>query len=273
MIKCALTGSSGVLGKKALSILPYKFVIFKGDIRNKKEVEKWIIKNDFDLLIHLAAMVPINKVNKNLKNAYEINVNGTKNIIEALIKKDKKPNWIFYASTSHTYKLRNNFIKISESEKPQPQNFYGKTKLIAENLLFNKLKNSNIKVCVGRIFSFTDKNQKTPFVIPSIIKKIKSSKKRLYLNNLNNYRDFISTKDIVMAIETLRKKQKAGIFNIGSGIKFSLKNIANLINKKYKKKIDFKDTSKSTYLISNNNKLKKLGWRPAEFNNKISYFY
>ena len=41
-----------------------------------------------------------------------------------------------------------------------------------------KLKKSNIKFCIGRIFSFTDYNQEAPYVIPSIIKQIKFSKKK-----------------------------------------------------------------------------------------------
>lgn len=272
-MKCAITGSSGVLGKKITKLLPLKFYKFNGDIRNKKKVEQWILRKDFDILIHLAAIVPINKVNQNFQKAYDINVNGTQNLIEALKKKNNKPKWLFYSSTSHVYRLNKNFIKTSETDKLAPQNFYGQTKLLAEKLILKKLKNYKIKICIGRIFSFTDKFQKPPFVIPSLIKKIKFSKKKISLKNLNNFRDFLSTKDIVLAIRLLMKKKKTGIYNIGSGHIFSLKKIAYLLSVKYKKKIIFKDNIKPTYLISNNNKIKKLKWKPSEFNNQIEYFY
>ena len=65
MITCAITGSSGVLGKKLKKNLPYKFYEFKKDIRNLKSVEEWVLKKDFDIVIHLAALVPLDRVNKN----------------------------------------------------------------------------------------------------------------------------------------------------------------------------------------------------------------
>ena len=273
MIKCGITGSSGVLGRKIIKILPYKFYKFKKDITNINEVKKWVAKNNFDILIHLAAKVPVKRVSKDYKKSYNVNVNGTLNLIDSLIQKKIKPKWLFFSSTSHVYKLNFKPHKISENEKPYPQTKYGKTKFIAENYLQKKLNKTDIKICIGRIFSFTDKNQKTPFVIPSISKKIKSSKKKVTLHKLNHFRDFLNTKDIVSAIDLLRKKNASGIYNIGTGNQFYLKTIAQLISKKFNKKINFIDSNKKTYLISNNKKISKLNWKPQKFNMNLNYFY
>ena len=89
MITCAITGSNGVLGKKLKKELPYKFYEFKKDIRDKKNVEEWVLKKDFDILIHLAAQVSVYKVNKDYKKAYDINVNGTLHLVNSIIKKKK----------------------------------------------------------------------------------------------------------------------------------------------------------------------------------------
>ena len=207
MIVCAITGSTGVLGRKIKKILPFKFYEFKNNISNKKEVDEWVLKKNFDIIIHLAALVPTKSVNKDLKKAYAVNVNGTNNLINSVLKKKKKPKWFFYASSSHVYKTTYKTKKINEKEIPRPQNKYGKTKLLAEKLLIKKTKKSSMKLCIGRIFSFTDKNQKPPFVIPSIIKKMESSKKNLRFKNLNHYRDFLNTHDIVKAIGVLQKKK------------------------------------------------------------------
>ena len=181
MITCAITGSNGVLGKKIKDKLPYKFYEFNKDIRNLKSVEEWVLKKDFDIIIHLAALVAVDKVNKNYKKAYDINVKGTLNLIKAITKKKNKPKWFFFASTSHVYKPTSKFKKISEINQTNPQNKYGLTKLIAEKHLKNLLKKHPIKVCIGRIFSFTDKKQKSPFVIRSIIKKIKCLELKTFL--------------------------------------------------------------------------------------------
>ena len=260
MIKCGITGSSGVLGKRIINNLPYKFYKFKKDITKKNEVQNWIEKNNFDILIHLAAQVPTRQVDRYFKKAFNINVNGSLNLINALIKKKQKPKWLFFASTSHVYKLYYKQYKISENEIPKPQTKYGKTKFIAENYFRAKLKDSNIKLCIGRIFSFTDKRQKPPFLIPSLIKRIKHSKNKVTLKGLNHYRDFLNTRDIALAIDTLRKKKAKGIYNIGASKKFYLKDVATLISKNFNKKLIFKDSIKKTYLISNNKKIMKLNW-------------
>jgi nucleoside-diphosphate-sugar epimerase len=273
MITCAITGSSGVLGKKLKKNLPYKFYEFKKDIRNLKSVEEWVLKKDFDIVIHLAALVPLDRVNKNYQKAYDTNVKGTLNLVKSIIKKKNKPKWFFFASTSHVYKPTSKLKKITENSITKPQNKYGLTKSIAEKLIKNLLKNYSVSTCIGRIFSFTDNAQKPPYVIPNIIKKIKKSKKNVVLKNLNNFRDFLSTKDIISAIDTLRKRKAIGIYNIGSGESFDLRNIAKIFSKKYNKKINFISMSKPSFLISNNKKIKDLGWKPVKFNNNFEYFY
>jgi dTDP-4-dehydrorhamnose reductase len=87
MLTCAITGSKGVLGTKLKKKIPLKFYEFDGDITNKNKVNQWIQKKHFDILIHLAAIVPTNLVNKNYKKAYEVNVIGTNNLINSLKKK------------------------------------------------------------------------------------------------------------------------------------------------------------------------------------------
>lgn len=273
MIKCGITGANGLLGKKILKNLPYRFYKFKKDVSKIKEVEKWIKNNDFDIFIHCAALVPVNKVNKNYKKAYDVNVNGTINLVESLIKKKKPPSWFFFCSTSHVYKTTSYFKKIKESDKINPQSKYGKTKLIAEEYLLKKMKEVSLKICIGRIFSFTDKDQKQPYLIPSLYKKISSSKKKVILTDLNHYRDFLSTKDIVRAIEVLRKKKAIGTYNIGSGYMINLKKIAELIAKKFNKLINIIDSRKRTYLIADNSKISKLNWKPKKNIINLEYFY
>ena len=95
---CAITGSSGVLGKKIKKLLPFKFYEFKGDITNYNDVFNWIKKN-FSLLIHLAAKVSTQEVERNYKQSLKVNHLGTKNIVRAL--KFKKKNQSGFFSLLH----------------------------------------------------------------------------------------------------------------------------------------------------------------------------
>ena len=81
MIKCGITGSRGILGRRVRQNLPYRFYEFKKDITKKKELKNWIDRNNFDIFIHLAAKVPARRVHKGYKNSFNVNVNGTLNLI------------------------------------------------------------------------------------------------------------------------------------------------------------------------------------------------
>ena len=254
MLKCGITGSSGNLGKTFLKHnQKFNFIKFKGDISKRKEIDYWIKKNDFQILIHFAALVPTLVVNQNYKHALKVNYMGTKYLVDAVIKHKKKLDWFFFSSTSHVYPLQNR--KIKENFKTDPSSKYGKTKLLSENYIKKKFDKMQIKYCIGRIFSIFDNNQEG-FFKTDLSKKVKRKSKRLILNNLNHNRDFLSTKQISEIIFFLQKKKFVGTINIASGKKTNLKTIAKIFAKKVGRKIIFCSNSPTT-LIANTNKLKK----------------
>ena len=253
--RIGLTGSTGSLGKIILkNNKKIRFKCFKGDIRDRLAVFSWIKKNNFTIILHLAAIVPIKVVNRNPLKANQVNFNGTKNIVDACV--EKKIKFFFFSSTSYVYKSSQK--NISENNLKKPISYYGLTKLRAENYIIKKFRDAKISYCIGRIFSTTNKNQKKNYLVPDLKFKIKKSKKKLILKNLNHYRDFISMEDISKIIFILLKKNFNGILNLGSGKGIFLKDIAKLIAKKYKKKVDFSDNKKTTYLIASVTKLLKI---------------
>jgi len=74
-----ITGATGVLGRKLIIKLKnYNLIIFKGDISIKQNVYSWVNRNNFDAVIHLAAIVSTTKVNKGKNKALKVNYFGTK---------------------------------------------------------------------------------------------------------------------------------------------------------------------------------------------------
>ena len=243
MIKCGITGHTGNLGSALIKANKnIKFFKFNGDIKNKNLVKKWINSNNFEYIIHLAAIVPTKEVVKKYKLAKKVNFVGTKNIIDSLIQSKKKISWFFFASTSHVYAYSKN--KIKETNKIKPISKYGKTKLFAENYIINKLTKNRINFCIGRIFSIYD-NKNNDFLI----------------SNLNHFRDFVTTKYISKVIVFLMKKKINGLINIGSGKKTHLKKIAIEMASKYKKKIEITDNINPTTMVSDISKLKRIGFK------------
>jgi len=266
-MNCAITGSSGVLGSYIIQKNPkVNFLKFKGDITNKKEITNWILKKNFDVFLHLAAIVPTSEITKNYFKAKKVNYDGTKNIVDALLL--KKNIWFFYASSSHVYSSSSN--KIRENTKLKPITLYGKLKCMSEFYILEKLEKSKINYCIGRIFSFTHFKQKESFFVPSIYKKNTfTSNSFITFKNTNHFRDFISVSDINRAIFFLLKKKVTGIFNIGSGNKINLNLLVKKICKIFNNTPVFKNNNKITYLVANIEKIKKLGWRPKDNINDI----
>ncbi len=260
-LKYGITGHTGVLGRELLKKnKKLKFIKFRGDITKKKHISKWLQNNHIDIIIHLAAIVPTNIVEKKISYANKVNYVGTKLLIDEIIKY-KRIKWFFYSSTSHVYKFSKN--KISENSTIKPISKYGLTKLKGEKYIQKKL-NKKIPFCIGRIFSFTSIHQKKPFVIPSIISKAKLKKNIIIFKNTNNFRDFLCIEDICKAIKILIYKKSTGIYNIGSGNKVLISDIIKFIFTKYKKKYSIRNNLKQTSLISDNSKIKRLNWKPTK---------
>jgi nucleoside-diphosphate-sugar epimerase len=99
--------------------------VFYGDLLNKESLKKAV--KDVDVIFHLAAVVDYAAPKEKM---FKVNVVGTKNLLE--VSKGKK--FIYLSSTAV---MGNKFKELPLDEKTpcNPSNFYGKTKLEAENLV------------------------------------------------------------------------------------------------------------------------------------------
>jgi len=106
-----ITGSESFLAKHLKKILKTKKIKFTGvdNIKSKDSIKYDILKKDFDkvipkgtkTIIHLAAISSTNDFKKNPKKAFDININGTFNLIRAASKKKVKK--IIFASSEWVY--------------------------------------------------------------------------------------------------------------------------------------------------------------------------
>jgi len=167
--KILLTGASGTVGfamlKKLMTQLDkYKIRVFaRGSNKNRKlfkpflnEIELvWGNILDFekckealikqDLIIHAAALIPP-QAYKDEDYTYEVNVNGTRNIINAAKALKIKPK-IIYTSSIVVYGDRVDSPIISKKDELKPNDIYGKTKVQAEKII----KNSGLKYIIFRL--------------------------------------------------------------------------------------------------------------------------
>lgn len=214
-----LTGATGVLGKifcNKFNSCCADFVTYSKDICDYESVYEWIAKNKIDKLIHLAAMVPTSFVKDNPLRAYEVNVSGTINLLKAFGAMPAVNKWLFYASTSHVYKHSD--VPLREDGLIAPVSLYGKTKHMAEEVILDAAP-TDMKVCVGRIFSFYDESQVGSFLYPSLRRRFETEDlmQPFLLRGAESVRDFLPATKVVEIILDLMAREGEGVFNIGSG--------------------------------------------------------
>jgi nucleoside-diphosphate-sugar epimerase len=107
------------------------------DIRNYEEVENALHHarsgGSPDAIVHLAALIPPAS-DRNSEVTWQINVGGTKNVIDANASLEK-PARLVLASSIATYGDRLEDFWIRTSDAFQPSDIYSKTKIESENLV------------------------------------------------------------------------------------------------------------------------------------------
>jgi dTDP-4-dehydrorhamnose reductase len=126
-----ITGGNGALGTELKKIFSDALTPSHQelDITDKKQVTDYIKNHDIDNIIHTAALTHIRPCEENKSLAWKTNVEGTKNLVDAVL--DKKRNTKFiYINTACVFDGHTGMYK--ESSIPYPENFYALTKLIGE---------------------------------------------------------------------------------------------------------------------------------------------
>tara|TARA_B110000196_G_scaffold56257_1_gene46560 strand:- start:529 stop:1248 length:720 start_codon:yes stop_codon:yes gene_type:complete len=129
-----LTGGNGILGKEIQKIIPNCITPSRSelDIKNKDNVFNFIKLHQIDSIIHTAALTSIRNCEENKKNAWETNIVGTQNLVEALSLNYPDGHFL-YISTACVFKGDEQMY--SEKSIPNPANFYALTKLIGETIV------------------------------------------------------------------------------------------------------------------------------------------
>ena len=141
-MKSLITGGSGILGTELKKFFPDSLFPSRSelDITNHEAVFDYFSKNEFDSIIHTAAMTSVRQCESEKKSCWNSNVVGTKNLVDATTEFRSNSKFI-YVSTACVFDGHTGMYK--ESSVPYPENFYALTKLIGEQFVKN-LKNNII---------------------------------------------------------------------------------------------------------------------------------
>ena len=280
-MKILITGYKGYIGSHLYNSLKKKKEFKIIGISSKENIRKYkiLLKKKFcpNLIIHCAGTGQVKFGNSNRSKHYLKNVKSTKLLIKFIKDADIKKSIIIFLSSQAVYRGNFNNSKLNENSKIDPISDYGKTKLIAENLIKKVDGNS---IVILRLFSVYGSGLKKQLIWDSFNK--------IYNNNFlfrgtgQEIRDFINIQDIIRLIFLIIKKQKLkkyDVFNVGSGKGLKIKSVIKIIQSMTKKnnKLVFQgknNNAEAKNFISNISKVsKKFKWRPVKnFRKELSNY-
>ena len=228
-MKIAITGSSGFVGKHLVArFLQLGHDVLPLDIVNGvdiTDINSLINIGSFDVLVHLAARTFVPDSFKNSQSFYYTNIVGTINALELC--KIHNAKMIF--ASSYIYG-NPKYLPVDEKHPICAHNPYAQTKIIGEEICTAYARDFNVPVIILRPFNIYGPDQNCHFLIPKMVKQAQTG--HIKLADPEPKRDFVYIDDVINAyvksVEYL--PNGAEIFNIGSGISYSISEITALIN-------------------------------------------
>jgi UDP-glucose 4-epimerase len=184
-----------------------------------------------NVVFHLAAKASVEESLQNPAKYFEENTTKTYSLLQKICSLNEKPSFIF-SSTSAIYGDPA-YLPTDEYCDLKPVNPYALSKLQVEQTLpyFAKL---GLKYNILRYFNVFGNRQHYNGAYTSVISVFEKAKKEgktlPIFGTGENSRDFISVEDVVSANILAAENPQNEIFNIGSGISYTIKEIADLIS-------------------------------------------
>lgn len=263
-------------GSKQLLPKTKKVSFYNIDICNHNLLLKLFKKKKFKKVFHFAASINVTESQKYPQKYYVNNVFGTENIL-SLCQKFKTKSFVF-SSTCAVYGSVCGSVK--ETLVKKPENYYGKTKNICEELIKNYSKISNFNFAILRYFNVVGadpSNNLGQISSESLFKKIskniilKKYKFNIYGKNYKTLdgtciRDYIDVNDLadlhILSLKKISKSKKNLIMNCGYNKGLSVKQIIDAFSKEINRKIKIHYLSRRDGDIekiwSNNSNLRKI---------------
>jgi len=144
-----ITGANGLLGNKAVEFASRNYEVtplhhakplhnnsLEVDIANEEQVLDIFRRLQPDAVIHAAAETNVDKCETQKEHAWNVNVEGTRNVAEACAEASAK---LIHISTDYVFDGKKGYYK--EEDKPNPISYYGLTKLEGEKQVIALCKN------------------------------------------------------------------------------------------------------------------------------------
>jgi len=229
-----ITGASGLFGSKLAEIAVARdYVVYSGysrdpvasgvpiqfDVSDKNQVEEVFKKVDPEVVVHAAALTDVDKCELNRELAWKINVEGARNIAEAV-----KSSHAFLVYISTDYVFNGQTGQYEETDRTDPSNYYGFTKLKAEGLV-----NDLEEYCIARasvLYGSTPAAGKINFALWLLSQLKKSEQVKIVTDQWNS--PTLNTNLAEMILEIIERKL-TGTFHLSGATRINRYDFAKVI--------------------------------------------
>lgn len=257
---------------------------YEGDIRDKAFLDRVFEKETIDGIIHFAASSQVGESMVNPLKYYSNNLCGTEILLESMV--EHGINKIVFSSTAATYGEPES-IPILETDRTEPTNCYGETKLAMEKMFNWSSKAYNLNYVSLRYFNacgahpngkIGEAHNPETHLIPLILQVPNGQRADIKIFG-DDYdtkdgtcvRDYIHVNDLaqahILAMEYLEKGGESNVFNLGNGVGFTVKEVIEtartVTSHAIPATIEARRVGDPSVLIASSDKAKQvLGWKP-----------
>jgi len=249
--KSFITGHQGFLGKSFIERVKPNAYLY-----NRNGLLSTLKSYNPEYIFHFAAEI------YNEEDMFESNILLTYNLLEEARKLPNLKAFIYVGSSSE-YGLK--LKPMKETNYLDPSNMYEATKGAGTLLCQAYARNYNLPIVIARPFSLYGKYEPKHRFIPTIINCVRNKRT---LNISPGVHDFIHINDFIDGLIMLTlKPQKGEIYNFGTGVQTSNKELVELVESVMRKQtnknfIEKLHTYDSDSWVADISKAKKLGWKP-----------
>jgi UDP-glucose 4-epimerase len=212
--------------------------VIEGDIINSLDIQD--ASKNHDIVIHLAAKISVSESIDNPSETFQVNVDGTKNVLASCEKNHVKK--LIAASSAAVYGEGNQDVNLTEETKMNPISPYGESKVMMEEIIRQWKSSYNFNYVILRFFNIYGIGQSSEYagVITKCLEKIKQKKPIEIFGDGLQTRDFVAIEDVINAIYNAMQSSNSGTYNIASGKTITINELVNKMILLSRKKLEIK---------------------------------
>jgi len=214
------------LSSGSRSNIPEGATLIEGDIRNDDDLDR--ATTDVDIIFHQAALISVEESVEKPELTHEVNVSATVKLLERA--REESARFVF-ASSAAVYGHPSG-VPIAEDASTDPMSPYGLSKLAAEQYVQLYVDLYDLSAVILRYFNVYGPGQMSSdysAVISVFAKQAANHEPITVEGDGSQTRDFIHVQDIVQSNLLAASDDTTGVFNVGTGVSVSIRELAEII--------------------------------------------